>query len=634
MNILATNFFLIIGLLCSSVCFSQERFFEQFAQDSLSNEDRMVMEDFRHNSKTCEADTCKFSKLLESILLLNTFEVQKKYLYASLDYLSDRIALHNSSTEMVRSLKALEIEYYAELVNCYLTEANYKKTIQLNGIYLERSEALKDTFGIVSAFNNFAYIHQLQGDTEGALQFYAKLVELATQAKLYDVLPDLYSNYSSAYYEVGSFDLAVEYFKKGLVFPQESVPLISLINIYGNLGVCYISLNELDSASLYLNKSIELAKEEKDLESLYSAKSSQVTLLEAQNKFEKAEYIAKETLDISIELEDITDIIESLGVLSDIKVKLGKYKEAYELTNREVELKETLWKEEDIIALSQLESDLKYESEITLNKEKNESLERESSLKSNIIYLSIALLVIIGLFSVFLIINRRKLKQNKLRLEQLDKVNKQIFSVIAHDFKEPIINFNLLLKDIENKQTLDDDFIQELESQVKSSSHVLNNLLNWARIELAKQEVNKKKINLSDLWSDVISTMETSIKKKALTVKNLADSEDSIVGDVVMMEIVFRNLISNAIKFSPKHGTITLRNQNGSIHIEDEGIGMNQTNTDKLFKEKVNTQYGTNGETGFGIGLFIVNMLLKKNEKTISFSANTPKGTIFSIQDI
>ena len=60
---------------------------------------------------------------------------------------------------------------------------------------------------------------------------------------------------------------------------------------------------------------------------------------------------------------------------------------------------------------------------------------------------------------------------------------------------------------------------------------------------------------------------------------------------------------------------------------------MPEFSNNKIFKEKVNTTYGTNGETGFGIGLFIVNNLLEKNGKSISYSNNIPKGTIFTIQD-
>ena len=81
-------------------------------------------------------------------------------------------------------------------------------------------------------------------------------------------------------------------------------------------------------------------------------------------------------------------------------------------------------------------------NELLLKEEQAQSLEKESKLKSRIITISVISLILIALTLLFLALNRRKLNQSRIRLEELDKVNKQIFSVIAHDFKEPIINFN------------------------------------------------------------------------------------------------------------------------------------------------------------------------------------------------
>ncbi len=633
-------FFSFLLIFFSLNSLSQNTFFdgveiENF--DSLSLKERQLILQLDSTFKSCLNDSCKYNNWQNAEGLISGNEIKIKINQKALDYISKK-EKETDSKEAIKDLKYSKMLFLQQMGTVKREDADNESALEYLSKAMDIAKELNDTSGMGYVYNELAFIHQMQDDFEGADKYFRKDAALNFNSSRTDDLMVAYFNiaYIFAYRtdkEI-EMDSAIFYLRKCLPLLSDSTPVQLQSSLFNNIGMSYYLLDPplLDSANKYITLFEKLAEKTNSLEESYFAKNTKASIYDLKKEYDKSEKISLEVLEIAEKLENNQYILESLEFLFKIQLSRNKHKEAVNTQIRISKLQEKLWKEKDVYALSDLEAKFKYQSEIDLNKEKAESLEKESLLKSNIIYLAIGSALLIALALVFLYINRRKLNKNKLRLEELDKVNKQIFSVIAHDFKEPIINFNLLLKDIEDKKSLDGEFVNELESQVKSSNNVLNNLLNWARIELEKQEVNKKNINLNELWNEVVSTMETSIKKKALTVKNLFKPSDTIEGDAVMMEIVFRNLLSNAIKFSPNSGTITARNQNGKIEIVDEGIGM--PDSDKIFKEKVNTRYGTNGESGFGIGLFIVNNLLGKNDKTISFSNNSPKGTIFSIQDV
>lgn len=230
-------------------------------------------------------------------------------------------------------------------------------------------------------------------------------------------------------------------------------------------------------------------------------------------------------------------------------------------------------------------------------------------------------------------IYRLKLKEEKKSkaLKNLDQLNKEIFSVISHDFKEPILSLDMMIKNIKKDEKIDREHLEELESEMIRSRETLNNLLSWAQSELNKKEVVFQRINVRNLCDTIIESLTNETNKKNITLQNKLPDDFSIKGGMASVEIALRNLISNAIKYSYQNGEVIIRHEGNTIQVVDEGIGLKDELKKTLFKGKVNSSYGTRGEIGFGLGLFITKALLEKNELCIAVANNSPQGTIFSI---
>ncbi len=251
------------------------------------------------------------------------------------------------------------------------------------------------------------------------------------------------------------------------------------------------------------------------------------------------------------------------------------------------------------------------------------------------------------LMAMFTDITELKLLETKLKekTEQLERVNKtkdKFFNIIAHDLRSPfngILGFsNLLsneydeLSDEQRKQ-----YIDILNYSVNNMYKLLGNLLNWARLQLGTIDINIERINLKNLVNDNIGIFFSNAKGKNITILNLVSEEMIIFADLESINTVLRNLLNNAIKFTPNGGKIfidSFQNKNViEIAIKDTGVGMEQITIDNLFKlEEIKSTPGTNNEKGTGLGLLLCKELIEKNGGVISVESEPRKGSTFKIK--
>jgi len=592
-----------------------------------------LLESYDSSYRACTSDTCRLLALGLGADLLEHYDLAVAINELTLQFVEEYQDFAKTEEEQ----RLFKLHLAGALGNkafFLIDDEMYAQAIAYNKHALDIAKEIQDTSYIAILYNNIGTICDIQGDYQSALKFSLNALPYVIASGFSDDLADSYSNLAATYYSLDSIEKAIVYAHKAIELSDVIDNQTILVNVYSNLGNIYAKATPYpDSAEYYLNKAIDLAQVLDDAESIYIAQSAMTSLLITKKDYPAAELSLVEEL-IAIELSgEKSEILSSLENLYDIKIQLGKYKEALDIRDQIDSLKEKRRQEEDIFALADLEAEFKYENELAIKDLKAQNLEAASQLKSRIIYIVIIGIILLFLALILIIINRNRLNKSKQKLQELDRINKQIFAVIAHDFKEPIINFNLLLKHLEKNKNPDADFIQELETQIQSSSEMLHNLINWARAELEKQEVRLEKIPIKTLIDQVSTIFQSSAQQKSLSINNLLSEQVTLAGDTVMLEIVFRNLFSNAIKFSPQGGKITIKGDHQTIQIIDEGSGIAPQLKKQLFKGKVNATYGTLGEIGFGLGLLIVHNLLQKNHKTLAISDNHPKGTIFTIKN-
>lgn len=239
----------------------------------------------------------------------------------------------------------------------------------------------------------------------------------------------------------------------------------------------------------------------------------------------------------------------------------------------------------------------------------------------------------------------RKRSEEEIRQknEQLSLINAEkdkIFSIIAHDLRSPLSGFigttNILSEELDS---LTKEEIQELVQILKNSSEsfyrLIENLLDWSLIQRRLISYIPENAYLLPVVNNCINLLAESSGRKNISVKCYVPDDTRINADIHMLETVIRNLISNAVKFTPGGGEITILassadNSTIQVEIRDTGIGMNSELIDKLFilNEKT-SRNGTEGEPSTGLGLMLCKEFVEKNGGKISVESEEGKGSSF-----
>ncbi|MEA3494874.1 MAG: PAS domain S-box protein, partial [Bacteroidota bacterium] len=233
----------------------------------------------------------------------------------------------------------------------------------------------------------------------------------------------------------------------------------------------------------------------------------------------------------------------------------------------------------------------------------------------------------------------KKLKENEKFLKELNATKDRFFSIIAHDLKSPfnsILGFlEIIINEFDNFKK--EEILQMIKNVSQSSNNayrLLNNLLEWSKIQRNSIEINAQVQKINDIVQNNISFFEVEANKRKITLINNVDKTSIAFFDKNTIDTVIRNLISNAINFTPENGKVTISSQSTNNHVEisvsDTGVGMKKEKIDLLFRiDKNIASRGLNGQKGTGLGLILCNELVKKNEGNITIESKEGQGSKF-----
>lgn len=252
-----------------------------------------------------------------------------------------------------------------------------------------------------------------------------------------------------------------------------------------------------------------------------------------------------------------------------------------------------------------------------------------------IIFLIIFLMMIISGVGYLLLLQEEKELQVKKLLEDKNR----FFSIIAHDLKGPfngIIGLSELLLEDEThtnyKET--NEYITLIHQSSKSVSSLLDNLLTWAQSQTGSLGFNPQRIEISPVVDKAIHLLANVAKNKNITIHSEITAREYVFADKNMLETIFRNLISNAIKFTETNGEVVLsmtKENNGLVFsVRDNGIGIAPDKIAALFAvDHLHTTAGTNDETGTGLGLMLCKDFIEKHGGVIWVESEPGKGSDF-----
>ena len=234
-----------------------------------------------------------------------------------------------------------------------------------------------------------------------------------------------------------------------------------------------------------------------------------------------------------------------------------------------------------------------------------------------------------------------ELNNKNEELTAINTLKDILFTVISHDLRQPVLSFEVILETMRNyKDKLTKEKIESLttaiQSQLTEVKDLMDNLLNWAMVQMQYQELNKQEFDLSKSLKRNIELYRDPANQKSIKI-NLHEKKERkyVNGDESMYDVVLRNLLSNAVKFTDQDGKIDCSIDHTKsylvVSIKDNGRGIPKETKEKLFniREMVTTR-GTAKEKGIGIGLKLCKELVEMQGGKISLESEVGEGSVFS----
>jgi signal transduction histidine kinase len=560
------------------------------------------------NNKTATAVTlCKIAELYETIGEFNQ----------SIEFMKDAISLFKEAGE--KSMQAYSIQ---NLADTYYEIEFYHSAKQAYGEAL-----LKMQYPALEV--NKAYIHTQLGIIAIEDSMMSEAREWFNQAlKIYQQLGDILSQCWIYYYLSSTVE---ENRPETMVFINKALVNLEFINdvdliskIYLKASGYYLELGKLGETNFYLNKINQL-----DLSSLDLNTRVKYYRLKARYHDAKGNY--QEAFNYMNYLHGMTKNKDE-GILTHGEFATLKSESRYQQKEKEVE---------------DLRRNLIHQGQ---------KLDKEQRIRNLlIIIIVIALVLLIYAFISIRFIRKVNMKlrdKNKeleltnqrlfgseKRLRELNATKDRVFSIIAHDLKNP---FNALMGFSEILARRIDSYDKE---QVKKYTSIMNNtanniymmlenLLEWSRTQRKKINLSFENFDIRTSAISVISLLELNAYRKHVDLHCKIPQKTYVHADKNTISTVLRNLIDNAIKFTSEGGKITIdaidTNDMVEIQVSDTGIGIEKEDIDKLFKVETNfSSSGTSDEKGTGLGLILCKDFITLNKGEIWVESILNKGTTF-----
>ncbi|HXH99134.1 MAG TPA: histidine kinase N-terminal 7TM domain-containing protein [Sphingobacteriaceae bacterium] len=237
---------------------------------------------------------------------------------------------------------------------------------------------------------------------------------------------------------------------------------------------------------------------------------------------------------------------------------------------------------------------------------------------------------------IFVIKDITEQKLNEEKLNSLNELKDKLFSVIAHDLRSPLINLLEILNLASDGNISESElrmFLPQLKKDVGHTTNLVENLLQWSKSQLKGEITKPVKLDLQKMTGSIIQTFSDKASEKGIRLENNLSESFYAYADKDMIQAVYRNLISNAIKFCSKGDMIQVSCEvnkgETTLCITDTGVGISESDISKLFKPGSFSMKGTLNEQGTGLGLLLVKDFVEKNNGRIWVDSILGIGTTF-----
>lgn len=497
-----------------------------------------------------------------------------------------------------------------------------------------------------------------------AMRHYHRAVKLNILSNQDNYLVQNYHNLSLAHRAVEQYDSAFYYLKKSFSLRQRLSGEGGMAITYHSLGQLYAETGRLDSAAWAFNETLRISEERGIAPGVFYGSLGMGKVYEDRHQLKEALEAYGKGLQIANEIGSLP-----------MQEEAHNYLYQFHKENKQHELALAQYEQLNVIrdSISQMQNDsrvaeLKTRYEMDRSEAENEMLkaQQEAQLLEIerqywvLIGLSVVLVLIVVAAVLLAWVNRQrkrafdqaetsrkelelqyqKVKEQEEKLKEANALKNRIFSVLGHDLRSPLINISSMLHLISAKEITSselENLLGHLQTETDLSIHTLHNILQWSRMQMNDQATNRTHISVRNVIRDLQQIFESTARLKSVTLHFNDDCKDELWVDENQFKSIATNLISNALKFTPKGSSVIVAFEADArdvcFSVSDRGNGFDPAMI-RLFEEgeKPTSLLGTAGEKGTGIGLQIVRDFVAAHNGRITLMNNEHGGGYVEIR--
>lgn len=586
-------------------------------------------------------------------------------------YLLNKIAFNstNPSTKIIFASKAYELANDIQderqlALSCRYIGIGYRERGDLfnaSKFYLKAAKHysnIKLELGVAVVYLDLGQIYRQQNNFQTAVSYYRNSITIFRKENDTIRLASALLNTGELFRVNHKLDSASVYFDEAEVLFRKVDYTSRIAYTLGNRGLLYAEQGKHDEAEKSILEAINVLKELGDLDPVAFYQITLADIYKQKSDFLNALFYAENALEIGKQ-ESLREQIRDASLkLSELYQTQGDYRKAYDYQSQYITYRDSINNEEVIRKMADLRTEYEVsqkQAEVDL-KQTEVDLLNEQARNNQIVLWSVIVVLVLVLCLTYALLKVYRVKARAVRIvrqrrrviaaqrDQLEDVNRtkdKFFSIISHDIRGPISNFQgvsqLIHLLVESK---DYDALLKLgtmlDTSTKEVSSLLDNLLEWAMSQQGRMPYKPEKIKLHQLCDSNLSIMENLATAKQIQLTKKVKEKITIEADKNSVSTIIRNLLSNAIKFTPEGGKVKLTLGHdlnmAVITVKDSGIGIPKEKMSHLFDFKgERSRWGTGGEKGVGLGLTLIHEFVELNNGKIEVDSEEGKGTTFKV---
>ncbi len=523
-------------------------------------------------------------------------------------------------------------------------------------------KTINDTFNIAKVNQLIAYSFLTTGKYDSAKVVYDSSLVVYEKLKKGEEIINVNNSIGFVLLKMKQIKEAEQFFEKALLFSKNIGYKYGLKKALYYLGLAKEQAGFDYLANDYFNQSLAIDKAINDYYGIALNEISLVSILIKQQKLAQAEKLALDAYSNAraidaYELEDtlIKQVIQ-ISRLNGNNNNVANWQDSSIALLKKQRIKENEYAA-NLLEIIKSQIDLRLENEKAILR-----AERVSNEQFYIITVGTFILIILAVLVIMVFINFQKQKlfgrelraknilieaqvselgtlnkeisQQNILLEEDNKTKAKLLTIISHDLRNPLVNTKGILNLINLDMVPPDEaklLLLQLEAQYMTTTSLLDNLLFWLKGQNLGKDVEKTKVTIFNIIKGLEEEYQLLLKRKNIQFNNMIEPDLTILADKEMIRIVLRNLISNAIKFTPQNGVIYVIgkhfNNETKIMVKDAGIGMSAETIQKVTAKKYYSTAGTALEKGSGFGFMLCTDLVDRQGGKLSIESELGKGS-------